>query len=201
MGFAAVKVFGQSMAAQFGASTRLDAGERRNVAAAFVIAGLTLATGMIFGGCLWGEADPTGEGEGGWWIPAGFFLLGWGCLMAVFGLYLRRDKARFSHQVRRERDVPAARAAAAFVISSAVPLTEAVSGDFWGWRHGLSSVGILGLLLIVHEIFGLWGSGGDGERDTTQFDVRRIAEAVVYLGLGTAAWGLQRIADRLWGPG
>lgn len=199
MGYAAVKMFGQTMAAAFGARTRVDAGERRNLAAGYVIAGMTIATGMIFGGSLWGEADPVGDDEGGWWIPVTFFLLGWGCLMGVFGLYLRRDKARFSHQVQRERDVPAARAASAFLISCAVPLTEAVSGDFWGWRHGLSSFGILALLLIVHEVFASWG--GDGAEEETAFDARRIAETVVYLSLGGAAWGLHRVADQLWGPG
>ena len=198
MGYAAVKMFGQTMAAAFGARTRVDAGERRNLAAGYVIAGMTLATGMIFGGCLWGEADPVGDGEGGWWIPVTFFFLGWGCLMAVFGLYLRRDKSRFSHQVRRERDVPAARAASAFLISCAVPLTEAVSGDFWGWRHGLSSFGILALLLIVHEAFATWTAGDD---DSEGFDARRIGETIVYLSLGGAAWGLHRVADQLWGPG
>ncbi|HUP50249.1 MAG TPA: hypothetical protein VNA04_15840 [Thermoanaerobaculia bacterium] len=200
MGFAVVKLFGQSLAMAFGASTRHDAGERRNMAAAIVIAGLTLSTGMIFGGSLWGEADPVGDEEGGWWIPVTFFLLGWGCLMAVFGLYLRRDKARFSHQLRRERNVPAARAAAAFLISCAVPLTEAVSGDFWGWRHGLSTFGVLALLLIAHEVFASWTGGAASEMDTAS-DARRIAETVVYLFLGGVAWGLHRLADRVWGPG
>ncbi|HUP47144.1 MAG TPA: hypothetical protein VM779_16680 [Thermoanaerobaculia bacterium] len=199
MGYAAVKVFGQSMAAAFGASTRVDAGERRNVAAALVIASLTIATGMIFGGSLWGEADPVGDDEGGWWIPVTFFLLGWGALMAVFGLYLRRDKARFAHQLRRDRSVPAARAAAAFLIASAVPLTEAVSGDFWGWRHGLSTFGLLAILLIAHEAFASW-TGGSGEEERS-IDARRIGETIFYLLLGVAAWGLHRLADRAWGPG
>lgn len=198
MGYAAVKIFGQSMAAIFGASTRIDAGERRNVAAAVVTAGLTLSTGMIFGGSLWGEADPVGEGEGGWWIPVTFFLLGWGSLMIVFALYLRRDKGRFSHQLRRERSLPAARAAAAFLISSAVPLTEAVSGDFWGWRHGLSTFGILAALLIAHEIFASWSGEPGAESSLT---ARRIGETLIYFLMGAVAWGLYRVADMVWGPG
>ena len=203
MGYAAVKVYGQLMAGAFGASTRHDAGERRNPAAALVIAGMTISTGMIFGGSLWGEADPLSDYEGGWWIPVIFFHLGWGCLAAVFGLYLRRDPGKFSYQIRRERNTAAARAAAAFLISSAIPLTEAVSGDFWGWRHGLSSVAIIALLLIAHEMFASWsGAGPDrADIDVTQFDTRRIAETVAYLVIGGAAWALHRIADRLWGPG
>ena len=77
MGYAAVKLLGQTTPAAFGARVRVDVGERRNLAAALLVAAFTLATGMIFGGSLWGEADPTGEGEGGWWIPVTFFLLGW----------------------------------------------------------------------------------------------------------------------------
>ena len=200
MGYAAVKIFGQSIAAAFGASTRTDAGERRNVAAAIVIAGLTLATGMIFGGSLWGEADPVGDEEGGWWIPVTFFFLGWGALMLVFGLYLRRDPGRFSHQIRRERSVPAARAAAAFLISCAVPLTEAVSGDFWGWRHGLSTFGVLAALLIAHEVFASLTHRQRSDLDTS-IDARRIGETLVYLSLGGVAWGLHRVADRMWGAG
>ena len=123
--------------------------------------------------------------------------------MGAFALYLRRDKGKFSHQIRRERSIPAARAAGAFLISCAVPLTEAVSGDFWGWRHGLASVGIIGALLIAHELFASWsGDGADQvEVDVTKFDTRRIAETVAYLAIGGAAWGLHRLADRWWGPG
>jgi hypothetical protein len=203
MGYGAVKMYGQTMAAAFGASTQHDAGERRNVAAAILIAALTISTGMIFGGSLWGEADPLSDAEGGWWIPVAFFHLGWGCLMGAFALYIRRDKGKLWHQIRRERDVPAARAAGAFLISCAIPLTEAVSGDFWGWRHGLASVGIIGALLIAHELFASWSGGGAdaAEVDVTKFDTRRIAETVAYLVIGGAAWGLHRMADRWWGPG
>jgi hypothetical protein len=89
MGYAAVKLFGQAAAHGFGFRTRVDAGERRNVAAALVIAAFTVATGMIFGGSLWGEADPVGDDEGGWWIPLGFFVLGWATLMVAFALFQR----------------------------------------------------------------------------------------------------------------
>jgi hypothetical protein len=194
MGYTAVKTFGQSVAVIFGVHTRVDAAEQRNTAAALVIAAFTLATGMIFGGSLWGEADPTSDDEGGWWIPVTFFLLGWISLIIVFALYLRRDPGNFSHQIRRDRSMPAARAAAAFLVSSAVPLTEGVAGDFWGWKHGLSTFGVLAALLIVHEIFA--SIGGRSESSG-----RRIAETFFYLGLGGVAWFLSRLANQTWGGG
>ena len=86
-----------------------------------------------------------------------------------------------------------------FLIASAVPLTEAVSGDFWGWRHGLSTFGILALLLIAHEVFASW-TGGSNEEESS-ISARRIGETVFYLLLGAAAWGIHRLADKMWGPG
>jgi hypothetical protein len=77
-----------------------------------VIAAFTLATGLIFGGSLWGEADPVGDGEGGWWIPASFFALGWTTLVIAFGLFLRREGGRLAHRLQRERSLDDARAAA-----------------------------------------------------------------------------------------
>jgi hypothetical protein len=73
LGYAATKLFGQAGARLFGLRMRVDVLERRNVAAALVIAASTLATGLIFGGNLWGDADPVGDDEGGWWIVGAFF--------------------------------------------------------------------------------------------------------------------------------
>jgi hypothetical protein len=94
MGYAVVKLLGQSIAQAHGFRTRVDVAERRNVPAAVVIAAFTVATGMIFGGSLWGEADPVGDDEGGWWIPLTFFLLGWGTLLIAFGMFRRREGRR-----------------------------------------------------------------------------------------------------------
>ena len=47
MGYAVVKLCGQLTATLYGARTRVDAVERRNVPAALVIAAFTLATGLI----------------------------------------------------------------------------------------------------------------------------------------------------------
>lgn len=196
MGYAAVKMFGQTVAVAYGARTRVDVGERRNVAAALLIAGFTLATGLIFGGSLWGEADPTGEGEGGWWIPVTFFLLGWGVLVAVFALFLKREPGSLERRLRSERSVADARAAAVFLLASAATLADAVSGDFWGWWHGLLTFGVLAGLLLVRELFATWTS-----RHERVSDPQRVAETAVYVLLGVGAWLLNRYLDRLFGPG
>ncbi|HXV85116.1 MAG TPA: hypothetical protein VD793_00375 [Gemmatimonadales bacterium] len=198
MGYAAVKIFGQSVAQVFGARVRVDAGERRNLAAAVLSAALTLATGLIFGGSLWGEADPTGEGEGGWWIPVTFFLLGWGVLVGAFKLFLAREAGDLKPLIRQERDLADARAAGVFLLSCSVVLTDAVAGDFWGWSHGLLTFGVLAGMLLVREMFAR-RSGGDQPQD--QSEGRRVLESGVYVLLSGGAWLLNRMLDAALGPG
>jgi hypothetical protein len=197
VGYAAVKVFGQTVAAAYGARTRIDVGERRNLAAALVIGAFVLSTGLIFGGSLWGEADPVGDDEGGWWIPVTFFLLGWGCLLAAFAVFLRREGGRLRDRIRRERNMADARAAATFLLASAVVLTDAVAGDFWGWAHGLLTFGVLAALLLAHEAFASWA---EPSRDPTTPppDSRRLLETGVYALLAAVAWGLNRLLDTAW---
>jgi hypothetical protein len=204
MGYAAVKLFGQLAASRYGARTRVDAVERRNVPAALVIAAFTLATGLIFGGSLWGEADPVGDGEGGWWIPVSFFLLGWATLVIAFGLFLRREGGRLAQRLQRERSLADARAAGSFLLGTGIALTEAVSGDFWGWRHGLSTFGVLAALVIAHELFASFQARGQGRGTAGEVggddgsgpsDARRTVEAIAYLLIGLAAWGLNRLLD------
>jgi hypothetical protein len=204
MGYAVVKLFGQLAASRYGARTRVDAVERRNVPAALVIAAFTLATGLIFGGSLWGEADPVGDGEGGWWIPVSFFLLGWTTLVIAFGLFLRREGGRLAQRLQRERSLADARAAGSFLLGTGIALTEAVSGDFWGWRHGLSTFGVLAALVIAHELFAgvqargqRRGTAGEvgGDDGSGPSDARRTIEAIAYLLIGLAAWGLNRLLD------
>ncbi len=153
MGYAVVKLLGQTVVSAYGARSREDVAERRNLPAAVVAAAFTLSTGLIFGGSLWGDADPVGEGEGGWWIVAGFFLLGWVSLLVAFGLFLSREGGRMALRLQRERSMEDARAAALFLLAAAATLTDAVSGDFWGWRHGLLTFGVLAGLLLVHQLF------------------------------------------------
>jgi hypothetical protein len=199
MGYAAVKTFGQTAARLYGVRTRIDAGERRNVSAALVIAAFTLATGLIFGGSLWGEADPVGDGEGGWWIPVGFFLLGWLALVLAFAIFEWREPGSFARRIRRERSVTDARAAATFLLGAAVVLTEAVAGDFWGWRHGLLSFFVLSLMLLAHELLAPLTEGEASSRPRD--DGRRFTESLIYLGLAGVVWILNRAVDVAWGPG
>jgi hypothetical protein len=200
LGFAAVKMGGQSMALVW-VSTKRDVAERQNVAAAILVAGFVVATGLIFGGSLWGEADPVGDDEGGWWIPVTFFLLGWAVLLLAFALYRRREPAPLARRVRQERRVDDARAAAAFLISAAVPLTEAVAGDFWGWRHGLLSFGAIAVLLLAHEVFASWRRSEPSDAGDETLDPRRLLESLLYLAVGAGVWFVHRTIDRLWGGG
>lgn len=206
MGYAVVKVFGQFAISWFGARTRVDTVERRNVSAALVIAAFTVATGLIFGGSLWGEADPVGGDEGGWWIPLSFFLMGWITLLIAFGLFLRREPGRLAHRLQRERSIEDARATGVFLLAVGVALTDAVSGDFWGWQHGLLTFGVLACLVIARELFaGLAAGGtpvgrtgdvaGEAGPSHTPSETRRSLEAIVYVLLGLAAWWLNRLLD------
>jgi hypothetical protein len=212
MGYAVVKLFGQLTATLFGARHRVDVVERRNVPAALVIAAFTVATGLIFGGSLWGEADPVGDDEGGWWIPLSFFFLGWVTLLIAFGLFLRREPRPLAHRLQHERSIQDARATAAYLIAAGVALTDAVAGDFWGWRHGLLTFGVLAALVIAHEVFAslsarrgpagsTGGVGGDATEPSAPSDTWSTLEAAVYVLLGLAAWGLNRMRDIGLGAG
>ena len=198
MGYAVVKSFGQFAASWFGARIRVDVVEPRNVPAALVIASFTVATGLIFGGSLWGEADPVGGGEGGWWIPLSFFLLGWLTLLIAFGLFLGRESGRLAHRLQRERSLEDAWATGVFLLAAGVALADAVSGEFWRWRHGLLTFGILACLVMARELFaGLAAAGttvgqtGDvaGEEGPSRAPsyTRSTLEAIVYVLLDPTA--------------
>jgi hypothetical protein len=193
MGYAAVKGFGGLGAQCFGVRFRVDVCERRNPAAALFYAGFVLATGLIFGGCLWGEADPTGDDEGGWWIPVGFFLAGWGAWMLALGLFFWREPGPTRVRIRRDRKMPEARAAATYALVAAWVLTEAVAGDFYGWTHGLVAVGGVAALLVVREIFAFSQyrvvsvAGGLGRT--------RTWESAVYVLSGVLFWWLNRLLE------
>jgi hypothetical protein len=195
MGYAVVKLCGQAGAAAWGARMRVDVGERQNLAAALFIAAWTLATGLIFGGSLWGEADPVGDDEGGWWIPAIFFALGWLSLVVAFRIYQRREGKELPRRLRQERSLSDVWGAAGFVLVAAAVLTDAVSGDFWGWRHGLLTFGAIAGMLIVHE--GVVATRGSLKEEVawTVPTAARTVETVAYALVGVGAWWLQRYLD------
>lgn len=173
----------------FGARHKVDIHERRNFAAAIFYAAFSLATALVFGGCLWGEADPVGDDEGGWWIPVGFFLAGWGTLLLGVGLFFWREPGPTRLRIRQDRSVSDAQAAAVYTLTSAVTITQAVAGDFHGWRHGLLAVGFISVLLILREVFGLVqdsiaGALGRAGRS-------RGWESAAYLGFGLVFWFAQ----------
>lgn len=155
LGFAVIRIFGFGGARITGMRRNVDVIERNNLAAGLTVAAFVLATGMIFGGSLWGEADPDGDGEGGWWIPMGFFLAGWFCLLIATWLYRRRETGGIIRRIRQIRTPRETLAFALYILSSGWVLAESVAGDFHGWRDGLITTGALGGMLIVHEVAGL----------------------------------------------
>lgn len=192
--YAAVKGFGQILGpAILGLSVRRDVFVRGNRPIALFTAAFALATGLIFGGSLWGEADPLSDAEGGWWIPVGFFLLGWALLAAATRLYAWRGR-RFHLQLRREHDMGMARTASVFVLSSSAVILQGVAGDFWGWKEGLLSMGTISLMLLGHEMLtgrsdDAGGPIGDGE----VISLRELIEHVLVVGLAVACWWLNRL--------
>ena len=193
MGYAVVKGIAALGARLFGVRFRADVCERHNPAAAVFFAGFVLATGMIFGGCLWGEADPTGSDEGGWWIPVGFFFAGWLVLLLALALFFWREPGPTRLRIRRDRNLPAARAAATYALVSAWMLTEAVAGDFYGWMQGLLAVGGVAVLLVVHEAFAFGESRMVSAID--QGSNARKWETLAYALSGAVFWWLNRILE------
>lgn len=194
MGYAVVKSVAPSAAGWFGARFSVDVCERRNRSAAMVHAGCVLAGGLIFGGCLWGEADPTGDDEGGWWIPLGFFLAGWVAWLAAMGLFFWREPGPTRLRIRRDRSEGDGQAAAAYALAAAWVLMEAVAGDFYGWRHGLLAVGFIAGLLGVRELYGVLqdrlATALAGEQSR-----RRTWESATYVLTGLLFWWLSRSLD------
>jgi len=194
MGYALFRNLGQYGLHIFGLRLRVDVYERKNLAAAILFAAFTFSTALIFGGSLWGEADPDGDDEGGWWIPLTFFGLGWLTLVIAFTLFLIREKTPLSQSIRQDRKVVAAEAAAAYLVSSAIVIAEAAAGDFYGWWHGLMSFASLAGLVIVHEIFNTATSLGD-KKSRPEIETSRSFEIAMYFVVAIASWLLNRWID------
>jgi hypothetical protein len=68
-------------------------------------------------------------------------------------------------------------------------LTEAVSGDFYGWTHGFLAVGAVAVLLVVHELFAF---GQQRVASALTQSGPRNWEALTYAVSGAAFWLLNR---------
>ncbi len=193
IGVAMVKAIGPAGAMLFGVRFRVDVCERGNPAAARFHAGLVLATGMIYGACLWGEADPTGDDEGGWWIPLGFFAAGWLTLLVMLGVFFWREPGPTRGRIRRDRNLPAATAGCTYALASAWVLAGAVAGDFYGWRHGLLAVGGIAVMLGVRELFAF---GQDRLTVLAGGSLHsRTWESLTYLASGVVFWLANRTLE------
>lgn len=136
----------------YGLRVSVDVFERQNMAVSIVVSAFVISTGLIYGGSNWGAADPTGDSEGGWWIPVGFFVAGWLALLLISGVYIRREKHSLRARLVQDRRQQEAWSAASFLIGNAAVLTHAVAGDFWGWTEGLLGVGAVALMVITHDL-------------------------------------------------
>lgn len=183
-----IKAFGQGLGPMLlGFNVRREVFVGGNRPVGVLTAALALATGLLAGGSVWGDADPTGDDEGGWWIPAGFFLLGWGVLMLALWCYIRRED-RLVHRLRREHELRPAVNAAVFVLSSASLVLQGVTGDFWGWSEGLLGMGTIALMLLGHEwIARHHADTGESARRSA---AASLMEQALYVGLALACWGL-----------
>ncbi len=189
MAYGVTKIFGQAITIIFGIRLRADVYERKNLAAAVFVAGFILATGVIFGGSLWGEADPLSDAEGGWWIPLGFFFMGWFCLAMATAIYLWLEPGSFRRQICQDLNLSLAWSTAIYLVSTASLLFRGVAGDFWGWRHGILGMGTIALMLAGHGIIALFA----GKAPPSV--LLRFIERALYIGLAAAAWAVNRAID------
>ncbi len=186
----------------YGLRVGVDIYERKNMAAAMVISSFALATGMIFGGSLWGDADPVGDDEGGWWIPLGFFLVGWGVLILAAAVYIAGEPRSLRMRLVQDRSVTDAWAASSYVLGIAAVLTEAVAGDFWGWSQGLLGLLVIAGMVVTHQLCSrrMPALITTVESRTDRWLGRRQLESMAYAGFAILFWLLQRGLDR-WAAG
>lgn len=174
----------------YGLRISVDVFQRKNLAVALVLGAFVLSTGMIYGGSLWGEADAVGDDEGGWWIPLGFFLMGWLLLILMSVIYIRSEPYSLRIRLVQDRSLSEARAAAGFLIGVAVVLTDGVAGSFEGWLKGLLGMGTIALMMIVHEIFRISVPVilTTVETKTQGWLESRRWESFVYMGIALIFW-------------
>ncbi|HMO51123.1 MAG TPA: hypothetical protein PKE26_07750 [Kiritimatiellia bacterium] len=195
LGFAVIHLFGLGGAGRTGMRYKVDVHERDNPAAGLLVAAFVLATGMIYGCSLWGEADPDGEGEGGWWIPMGFFLAGWIALLMATRLYRVRETGGVVRRMRQIRQPGQTVGFALYILSSGWILADSVAGDFYGWLQGLAAVGAIGGMLIGHELVGLTFKRDLNAKPKAMTGM----EVLIYLGMTVGFAMVNRILLPKWG--
>jgi len=197
LGYAIAKTFGQQAVILLGANFRALVYERKNFAMALVISAFTLGTSLIYGGSLWGEADPYGDDEGGWWIVLAFFILGWLSLVLTVWLYIWRESKAFLANIRQDCDIDSALTFSTYILSTAIVLTEAVAGDFHGWTQGLLSFFTIAGMLVIHEVF---HSADKHPQSSPRSKRDRVLEGILYILMAVSSWFISRLLDAfLWG--
>jgi uncharacterized membrane protein YjfL (UPF0719 family) len=111
-----------------------------NVAAAIVIAGVSVATSLTYSGALDGEG-------GGFWILLLFFLLGQVALLAITYLFRWLTGYDDVHEITTG-NVAAALALAGLLVAVGVVVGRAAAGTYTGLLHSLASF-IVALLVVV----------------------------------------------------
>jgi hypothetical protein len=204
LGYAQIKIFGQFFPSLlFGVRLRVDIYERKNFAAAIYLAGCTLATALIAGGSVWGDAGPETGDEGGWWIPVSFFILGWLCLLVSTHIFNKREFLNLKKEIVQNRNTISAKRAAAAMIGTAVILTDAVSGDFFGWQSSLVSFfGIAGIHLIHEFISALTAGDHAKDKEAVRGPMSRkeyVIEVLAYIVMASITWVINRIINSYLG--
>lgn len=200
IGYGVIQVFGLRAAETFGVRLRIDVYERKNFPAAIFISSFVLATAMIYGGSMWGESEPESLEYGGifmilpsyddgWWIIPWFFLMGWAILFLTMKLWFLREKSISGKGIRRDRSLADARAAALYCLGCAIPLTDAVAGDYYGLGDSFIGFAVIALPVLAHEV--LRPSSEEAERDPQ--------EPWLYVGFGFAAMIISPILSTLLG--
>jgi hypothetical protein len=195
MGWAILYVFGTFGSIITGMHSDIDVGERANMAGALLVASFILATGLIYGNSLWGDADPSGDGEGGWWIPMGFFLVAWSILAFVTRMYRVGEWGGNSRWIRHVRKPSEVLHFAVFIVSSGWVLAVAVAGDFHGWMDGLLPLGTLALMMIVHQMIANFNQRPDNKPSRGMSPL----EAIVNIAITVGYTYVQRFVVASWG--
>ncbi len=200
LGWGAIMVFGLGGAELFKLRLRVDVYERRNFAAAMFIASFMLATGMIWGGSMWGESEAESLEYGaffeilpsyddGWWIIPLFFIMGWIILFLTMKLWFFREKTISGEVIRSDRKIADARAASLYCLGCAIPITDAVAGDYYGLGDSIIGFSVIALPVLAHEV--LRPASAEVERDAQ--------EPWLYVAFGFAAMILSPILSTILG--